>query len=102
MKQNKKELTVFEWEVLRTIMKIPIGQTRTYQWVARQVGRPQAARAVGQALRKNPYPLLIPCHRVIKSDGNLGKYAGRDTGRKARLLRMERDIAGHMQRRKKG
>ena len=49
-------------------------------------------RAVGQALRKNPYPLIIPCHRVVKSDGTLGAYAGKMDGKKAELLAIERII----------
>ncbi len=86
------ELTPFERAVLKAALEIPFGETRTYAWVARQVGKPGAVRAVGQALRKNPYPLIIPCHRVIRSDGTLGKYAGRDDGRKAELLGREREI----------
>jgi len=85
-------LTPFQWAVLRVVMTIPPGETRTYAWVARQIGRPGAVRAVGTALRKNPFPVIIPCHRVIKSDGSLGKYAGRDDGRKKALLEMERYI----------
>ena len=76
------------------MMTIPLGETRTYAWVAGKIGRPGAARAVGTALRKNPFPLIIPCHRVIKSNGQLGKYAGCDDGRKKTLLEMERYIMG--------
>ena len=86
------ELTPFERSVLKATLEIPFGETRTYAWVARQVGKPGAARAVGQALRKNPYPLIIPCHRVIRSDGTLGKYAGRDDGRKKELIDLEREL----------
>ncbi len=86
------ELTPFERAVLKATLEIPFGETRTYAWVARQVGKPGAVRAVGQALRKNPYPLLIPCHRVIRSDGTLGKYAGRDDGRKKELIDLEREL----------
>lgn len=56
-------------------MKIPRGQTRSYAWVAEQIGKPKAARAVAQALKRNPWPLIIPCHRVIESNGKLGGYA---------------------------
>jgi O-6-methylguanine DNA methyltransferase len=91
--KTKKQLTDFEWQVLRAALTIPLGQTRTYQWVARKIGRPKAARAVGQALRKNPYPLIIPCHRVVKSDGTPGGYAGKMDGKKARLLALEQEIA---------
>ena len=89
---KSKQLTAFEWEVLRATLTIPLGETRSYQWIARKIGRPEAVRAVGQALRKNPYPLIIPCHRVVKSDGTLGGYAGRFGPRKARLLAKEREI----------
>ena len=58
-------LTAFEQRVLRITSTIPFGETRSYAWVAKKAGRPKAVRAVGQALRKNPFPLLIPCHRVI-------------------------------------
>lgn len=92
---RKNTLTPFEWKVLAATQKIPLGQTRSYQWVARTIGQPQAVRAVGQALHKNPFPLIVPCHRVIKSDGSLGGYAG---GRemKKELLSLEREIAGHL------
>lgn len=91
-------LTPFQWAVLRVVMTIPLGETRSYAWVARQIGRPGAVRAVGTALRKNPFPVIIPCHRVIKSDGSLGKYAGGDDGRKQALLEMERYIMGMEER----
>ena len=91
--QTKSKLTEFEWQVLAAAATIPYGETRTYQWVARQIGRPKAVRAVGQALRKNPYPLIIPCHRVIKKDGSSGGYAGRYDGRKAKYLALEKEIS---------
>ncbi len=89
---KKIKLTEFEWSVLKATMTIPLGQTRTYKWIARKIGQPQAVRAVGQALRKNPYPLMIPCHRVIKSNGTLGAYAGKMDGKKGRLIEIERSI----------
>lgn len=68
-----------ERAVLTKALEIPRGQVRPYGWIAREIGRPGAVRAVGTALRKNPIPLLIPCHRVVRSDGDLGQYAlGRD------------------------
>lgn len=67
--------TVFEISVYERIMKIPLGQTRSYAWVAEQIGKPKAIRAVAQALHRNPWPLIIPCHRVVASDGNIGGYA---------------------------
>ena len=94
---NKKEqLTDFEWQVLEATLTIPMGETRSYQWIAQKIGRPKAVRAVGSALRKNPYPLIIPCHRVVKSDGTLGAYAGKMDGKKAKLLAIEEDIARRM------
>ena len=66
--------TVFEISVYESIMKIPSGETRTYAWVAEKIGKPKATRAVAQALHRNPWPLIIPCHRVIASDGNIGGY----------------------------
>ena len=89
-------MTDFEWQVLQATLTIPFGQTRSYQWVARKIGRPRAVRAVGQALRKNPYPIAIPCHRVIRSDGTPGGYAGRMDGKKAELLALERSIKQHL------
>lgn len=86
------KLTKFQWKVLKATLEIPFGETRTYKWIAEKVGSPLAVRAVGQALKKNPYPVVIPCHRVIKSDGALGGYAGTNTKRKKELLEMEQNI----------
>ena len=80
------KLTKFQWKVLSVAAKIPLGETRSYKWVAAQVGSPKAVRAVGQALKRNPYPVIIPCHRVIKEDGSLGGYAGGSGEKKAELL----------------
>ncbi len=91
--KSQRQLTDFEWQVLRASLAIPLGETRSYQWIAGKIGRPKAVRAVGSALRKNPYPLIIPCHRVVKSDGTLGRYAGKMDGKKAKLLAIEKDIA---------
>ena len=87
-----KKLTKFQWKVLSVTASIPLGETRSYKWVAQQVGSPRAVRAVGQALKRNPYPVIIPCHRVIKQDGTLGGYAGGSSEKKAKLLDMERQI----------
>lgn len=67
-------MTDFEVEVLSATRRIPAGQTRPYGWVAREIGRPRAVRAVGTALGRNPVPVLVPCHRVTRSDGRLGDY----------------------------
>jgi len=73
------------WEATRLI---PYGETKSYAWVARQAGKAEAARAVGRALARNPLPVIIPCHRVIASDGKLGGFSdGLDM--KRRLLRLE-------------
>jgi len=86
------KLTKFQWQVLKATTTIPLGQTRSYQWVARKIGKPKAVRAVGQALRRNPYPLTIPCHRVIKSDGSFGGYEGKYSNKKKQLLELERSL----------
>jgi len=68
-------LSPFEQAVLRKALEIPRGEVRPYSWIAREIGRPRAVRAVGTALAKNPVPILIPCHRVVRSDGRIGEYA---------------------------
>jgi O-6-methylguanine DNA methyltransferase len=68
-------LRPFEQDVLRKTLEIPRGEVRPYAWVAREIGRPRAVRAVGTALGHNPIPLLIPCHRVVRADGGLGEYS---------------------------
>ena len=84
-------MTSFSRKVYKAVLKIPLGEVRTYKWVAGKAGRPRAYRAVGQVLKNNPYPLIIPCHRVIASSGKPGGYAW---GRKAKekLLNLERQI----------
>jgi O-6-methylguanine DNA methyltransferase len=70
-----RALSEFERAVLLKALEIPRGEIRPYGWIAREIGRPGAVRAVGSALNKNPIPLLIPCHRVVRSDGQIGEYA---------------------------
>jgi O-6-methylguanine DNA methyltransferase len=82
-------LTEFERAVLLKAREIPRGEIRTYGWVASQIGRPTAVRAVGSALRKNPVPVFIPCHRVVRSDGQLGQYALGGTDQKRAILSAE-------------
>lgn len=80
----------FQRQVLLAALKIPRGSVATYGQIADRIGRPRAARAVGQALGRNPLPIIIPCHRVLASDGSLGGYSGRDGVKtKARLLDLE-------------
>ncbi|MDL4776899.1 methylated-DNA--[protein]-cysteine S-methyltransferase [Actinomadura xylanilytica] len=74
LRLDLRGLSEFEAAVLRATATIPRGQTRPYAWVARQAGRPKAVRAAGSALGRNPVPLLIPCHRVTRSDGSPGQY----------------------------
>ncbi len=69
-------LTTFQRSVLETACHIPVGQVWTYQQVAKKMARPKSSRPVGQALGRNPIPIIIPCHRVIASDGSLGGYSG--------------------------
>lgn len=87
----------FSRKVYRVVARIPIGEVRTYQWVASQAGNPRAARAVGQILKKNPFPLIIPCHRVVPAGGGAGGYSGRGGSRaKQRLLELESKIKENM------
>jgi O-6-methylguanine DNA methyltransferase len=69
-----RRLSEFERAALLKVLQIPRGEVRPYAWVAREIGSPKAVRAVGSALRRNPVPLLIPCHRVVRSDGSAGEY----------------------------
>ena len=69
------ELSDLEREVLGTLTRIPRGEVRTYEWVARQVGRPKAVRAVGTICAKNIVPFVVPCHRVVPTAGGVGNYA---------------------------
>ena len=73
MKLKGTPLQVKVWKYL---MQIPKGKVKTYLEVARAVGKPKAVRAVANAIGENPYPIKIPCHRVIRSDGGLGGYSG--------------------------
>jgi O-6-methylguanine DNA methyltransferase len=79
-------LTEFEQAVLRKTLEIPLGEVRTYSWVAREIGRPLAVRAVGTALANNPIPILIPCHRVVRSDGVIGNYGAGGPEAKFKIL----------------
>ncbi|MBI2527833.1 MAG: methylated-DNA--[protein]-cysteine S-methyltransferase [Candidatus Rokubacteria bacterium] len=79
----------FQRKVLAAAREIPFGEARPYAWVARRIGHPRAVRAVGTALGRNPVPVIVPCHRVLRSDGGLGGYIfGLDV--KDRLLQIER------------
>lgn len=83
--------SAFDRDVYRVVSTIPAGETQSYAWVATHIGRPGAARAVGQALRRNPLPIVIPCHRVVHSDRSLGGFA-LGSSVKAKLLETERRL----------
>ncbi len=82
------DLTPFEQAALRAAARIPPGQVRSYQWVAKQIGKPKAARAVGRVMARNPLPLFFPCHRVVDASGELHNYYY-GLKMKQRLLEME-------------
>ena len=85
--------TNFQKMVWTELKKIPFGETRTYKEIAVAIGKPKAARAVANACGKNPYPIIIPCHRVVRSDGSIGGFTG-DGGveKKRQLLRQENHL----------
>jgi len=88
----------FQWKVLMADRSIPRGEVRTYSQLAVEVGSPRGARAVGNALATNPFPIVIPCHRVVRSNGSLGGYRG-GVAMKRALLEMEGvrfDERGHI------
>ena len=84
--------TAFQWRVWEELRAIPFGQTRSYSAIARAIGQPQARRAVAQACKQNPVPLVIPCHRVVREDGDPGGYRW-GPERKQRLLEQEATMA---------
>ena len=84
------EAPAFQRKVLEAAQQIPFGQARPYAWVARRIGHPRAVRAVGTALGRNPVPLIVPCHRVLRSDGGAGGYIF-GVGVKSQLLELERN-----------
>lgn len=84
-------MTPFAKKVYQIVLNIPLGEVRTYKWVATKAGNPRASRAVGQILKRNPYPLIIPCHRVIQNNGKIGGYAWGKT-KKQKLLELEGKI----------
>lgn len=81
--------SAFEQAVLLKALEIPPGEVRPYGWIAAEIGRPKAVRAVGSALARNPIPLVVPCHRVVRSDGHIGAYSMGGPATKRRLLRAE-------------
>lgn len=85
--------TPFQLKVWETLLTIPLGETRSYGWVARQLAQPGANRAVGTAVGANPVFYVVPCHRVIRSDGSLGQYYW-GAAVKAAILEWERSVVG--------
>ncbi len=87
--------TEFQGRIFKRLMAIPYGRIVSYGDIADELGEPGAARAVGQAVGANPLPIVVPCHRVVRSDGRLGGYSG-GLRRKAALLAIEGvDVDGH-------
>lgn len=97
-KLQAKGLTEFQIRVLLETLKIPKGETRSYGQIAKAIGKPGAARAVGTALKLNPFPITIPCHRVIHSNGSITGYSGstdpnsKQNQKKRALLKKEKAI----------
>jgi O-6-methylguanine DNA methyltransferase len=89
MQFDLRGLSEFQQSVLRKTREIPRGQVRPYGWVAREIGHPAAVRAVGTALANNPIPYFIPCHRVVRTDGEIGNYGGGGPEAKKSILTME-------------
>lgn len=83
--------TPFQQRVWKEIKKIPYGQTITYKELAKKIGKPTAVRAVANACNANQLPLVIPCHRVVQSDGSIGGYSGGEEI-KSFLLNLERSL----------
>ena len=84
-----RSVTEFQQMVLGQTAKIPKGQVRSYGWLAQRVGKPNATRAVGSTMARNPVPLIVPCHRVVRSDGHIGNYSLGGPERKTELLNHE-------------
>src|SRR5262249_38962636 len=89
-------LPSFQRRVLEKTAEIPRGEVRPYGWVAREIGTPGAVRAVGTALGHNPIPFIIPCHRVVRSDGSLGEYSGGGPAMKGKVLGLEGAPVGEL------
>tara|TARA_B100000941_G_scaffold290565_1_gene273591 strand:+ start:1314 stop:1607 length:294 start_codon:yes stop_codon:yes gene_type:complete len=83
---NKLRGTKFQKKVWIELLKIPFGETRSYKQIAISIGNPNSYRAVANACGKNPYPITIPCHRAIKSDGSIGGYSAKGGAKTKRKL----------------
>ena len=83
--------TPFQKEVWNALLTVPFGETKSYKEIAKMIGRPKAVRAVGQACKKNPIGLIVPCHRIIGNDGSMTGYSGKNyIHLKEKLLNHER------------
>lgn len=91
------QVTVFRRIVLGVAATIPKGEVRSYGWLARHIGKPGAARAVGSAMATNPVPLIVPCHRVVRSDGHIGAYSLGGPHNKWALLSHEGAAPEHLE-----
>jgi methylated-DNA-[protein]-cysteine S-methyltransferase len=89
------QVPAFEREALEVAARIPYGEVRSYKWIAERLGNPDAARAVGSAMAGNPVPIIVPCHRVVKTDGGLGGYSF-GLMRKEALLNLERSTTPYV------
>lgn len=93
-----EQLPDFERQVLAKTLEIPRGEVRPYAWVAAEIGRPLAVRAVGNALARNPVPFVVPCHRVVRSDGRIGNYGAGGPSSKRAILEFEGLDTGELER----
>lgn len=93
-----RSVTAFQADVLRQTATIPRGEVRPYLWLAERVERPRAVRAAGSAVARNPVPLIIPCHRVVRADGHIGNYSLGDPHNKTVLLEHEGVDMARLQR----
>lgn len=98
---SKREFSDFDKTVYREVLKIPLGKTISYKDIARKIGRPFHYRQVGKSLKKNPFFLIIPCHRIIFSSTKSGGYnLGKDL--KRRLLKIEKDLRSILDKEEEG
>ena len=90
-RKRGKKSNPFRNKVLKIVSEIPFGQRRSYKWVAKKAGHPRAVRAVGSILKRNQALFIVPCHRVVKSDGSIGGYV---LGKKVKkmLLDLEKEL----------
>ncbi len=93
---DTRSMSAFQVQVLEKAAEIPPGELRSYGWVAREIDRPEASRAVGTALARNPIPVLLPCHRVSRSDGSIGNYAFGSDMKRALLEAEGLDATRHL------